>query len=689
MQVCRYAGMQVESADISVTLSPCHPSSGLSSMTLVFPWEFNVTIRIPLTGLLFLLMAFLVLAFPGAAWAQGLPRSIHYISIDEVADLVQEGQVREIFVNGDELQIVLVNNLQNFSQKESGIGIVDTLRMLGVSSEQLSLVRITVVPPSMWANLGPLMIRMLPILIIVAFLLYTFSRARAPDDQSLAFAKSKARRFTGDLVNVRFNQVAGNDESKQALQEVVEFLREPLKFAVLGARMPKGVLLAGPPGTGKTLMAKAVAGEAGVPFFSVSGSEFVEMYVGVGASRVRDLFTQAKRCSPSIIFIDELDAIGRRRGEGDNGGVEEREQTLNQILVEMDGFDTDTHVIILAATNRADVLDQALLRPGRFDRSVTMDAPDVKGRREILNVHRRGKVLAPDVDLDLVAKQTPGFVGADLENLMNEAAILAARRNIDAVGMPELQEAIERVMAGPELRSRRLSDREREIIAYHEAGHAIVMHFLPNHDPVHKVTIVRRGSAGGYTLSLPKEESRLIVRSQLLDQLAALLGGRIAEDLCFGDITTSATNDLERASNLARTMVTQWGMSDSLGPIQYGVRQELNHLAGAGSEICNYSDRVAEKIDEEVRGIVDQANEQARWLLITHRDALDRIAQHLLEVETINAEEFRALMRGESLSTRVTSTQPAPVEEETENAKARYPGDTRGAEGGRPLIIPG
>jgi cell division protease FtsH len=650
--------------------------------------ESNVTIRVPYIGLIILFALLLMSAFPGVALAQGQPRATHYLSINELANLVQEGQVREILVDDDRLQITLVNNLQHASQKESDISLVETLRLLGATPEQLSQVEITIAPPSRWAGLLPLFIRVLPILLIGAFLYYSFSRSRSPDDQSLAFAKSKARRFNGDLVNVRFNQVAGNDEGKQALQEVVEFLREPLKFAMLGARMPKGVLLAGPPGTGKTLMAKAVAGEAGVPFFSVSGSEFVEMYVGVGASRVRDLFTQAKRCSPAIIFIDELDAIGRERGKTDNGGVEEREQTLNQILVEMDGFNTDTHVIILAATNRPDVLDRALLRPGRFDRSVTMDAPDVKGRRAILNVHRRGKALASDVDLDVVAKQTPGFVGADLENLMNEAAILAARRGCDAIGMPELQEAIERVLAGPELRSRRLSRKEQEIIAYHEAGHAVVMHLLPNHDPVHKVTIVPRGQAGGYTLSLPEEESRLTVRGQLIDQLTALLGGRIAEEICFEDITTSAINDLERATTIARTMVTQWGMSESLGPIQYGIRNDLEHLGGSGDEICNYSDHVAEEIDEEVHRIITQAHEHANKLLTTHRDALDRVAQRLLEAETIHAEEFRAIMRGESLPEIATQSDPRPSEE-AEVASARYRKDRPGADGSRPAIIPG
>jgi cell division protease FtsH len=394
-------------------------------------------------------------------------------------------------------------------------------------------------------------------------------------------------------------------------------------------------------------MAKAVSGEAGVPFFSISGSEFVEMFVGVGASRVRDLFEQAKKNSPCIIFIDEIDAVGRHRGAGLGGSHDEREQTLNQILVEMDGFDTDVNVILIAATNRPDILDPALLRPGRFDRRVTMDAPDVKGRRQILDVHVKGKPLASDVNLDTVAKQTPGFVGADIENLVNEAAILAARRNRRSIGMSEFQEAIERVIAGPERRSRLITPREKEIVAYHEAGHAVVMHYLPNHDPVHKVTIVPRGMAGGYTMPLPEEESNLKTRNKFRDELAALLGGRVAEEIRFGDITTGASNDLERVTDMARAMVTQWGMSDQLGPIQYGEREEMVFLGRGISESRNYSDKIAQEIDEEVRRLVDEAYQRTRQILVTHREKLDAVSLRLLEVETLHAPEFEAIMHGE------------------------------------------
>ncbi|MCB0124791.1 MAG: ATP-dependent zinc metalloprotease FtsH, partial [Caldilineaceae bacterium] len=397
-----------------------------------------------------------------------------------------------------------------------------------------------------------------------------------------------------------------------------------------------------------TLMAKAVSGEAGVPFFSISGSEFVEMFVGVGASRVRDLFEQAKKNSPCIIFVDEIDAVGRHRGAGLGGSHDEREQTLNQILVEMDGFDTDTNVILVAATNRPDILDPALLRPGRFDRRVTMDSPDLRGRRAILDVHVRGKPLASDVDLDVIAKQTPGFAGADIENLVNEAAILAARRNRRSISTAELQEAIERIIAGPERRSRLITPKEKEIVAYHEAGHAVAMHFLPNHDPVHKVTIVPRGMAGGYTMPLPDEETMLQTHAKFRDQLVGLLGGRVAEELRFGDVTTGASNDLERVSNLARAMVTQWGMSKKLGPIRYGEREELVFLGRQISEHRNYSDKIAQLIDEEVHELVEEAHQRCHTILSEHWDKMELLVNRLLEIETINAPEFEAIMRGET-----------------------------------------
>jgi len=427
------------------------------------------------------------------------------------------------------------------------------------------------------------------------------------------------------------------------LKEVVEFLREPQKFIQLGARIPKGVLLVGPPGTGKTLLAKAVSGEAGVPFFSISGSEFVEMFVGVGASRVRDLFDQAKRHSPCIVFVDEIDAVGRQRGAGLGGSHDEREQTLNQMLVEMDGFDTDTNIIIMAATNRPDILDPALLRPGRFDRRVVLDRPDVRGREAILKVHVKGKPLEPNVDLSILARATPGFVGADLENLVNEAAILAARRNKKSISQSEFEEAIERVIAGPERKSRLISDEEKRIIAYHEAGHAVVMNALPDHDPVQKVTIIARGMAGGYTIALPTEDRTIMPRKKLIAQMVGLLGGRAAEEIVFDDITSGAGNDIERVTQIARTMVTRLGMSREMGPMVYGQKEELIFLGREISEQRDYSEAVAEQIDAEVRRLVNDAYQQARQILIEYRDKLDAVAQRLLEVETISREEFERI----------------------------------------------
>jgi len=449
--------------------------------------------------------------------------------------------------------------------------------------------------------------------------------------------------FTGDKPTVTFDDVAGVDEAKHELAEVVEFLRDPGKFISLGARIPKGILMVGPPGCGKTLLAKAVSGEAGVPFFSISGSEFVEMFVGVGASRVRDLFEQAKRNSPCIVFVDEIDAVGRHRGAGLGGSHDEREQTLNQILVEMDGFDTDTNVIVMAATNRPDILDPALLRPGRFDRRVVLDRPDRVGREKILQVHLRGKPLEPDVDVAAIARQTPGFVGADIENLVNEAAILAARRNKKSIGMAEFQEAIEKVIAGPERKSRVISEEEKAIIAYHEAGHAVVMKVLPDCDPVHKVSIVARAMAGGYTLALPDEDSRLRHRNKFKADMAALLGGRVAEEIIFRDVTTGASNDLERATKMARAMVTQYGMSEKLGPITFGEKDELIFLGREIAEQRNYSEEIARQIDREVRRLVEEAYQTAKNTLITHRDKLIALAERLIHEETVDATALNAL----------------------------------------------
>jgi cell division protease FtsH len=459
----------------------------------------------------------------------------------------------------------------------------------------------------------------------------------------MSFGKSKARMFSGDHPAVTFEDVAGIEESKEELAEVVEFLREPEKFIALGARIPKGVLLVGPPGTGKTLLAKAVSGEAGVPFFSISGSEFVEMFVGVGASRVRDLFEQAKRHSPCIVFVDEIDAVGRQRGAGLGGSHDEREQTLNQMLVEMDGFDTDTNVIIVAATNRPDILDPALLRPGRFDRTVVLDRPDMRGREAILRVHVKGKPLSPDVDLGVLARSTPGFVGADIENLVNEGAILAARRNKKVIGQTDLEESIERVIAGPERKSRLISEEEKQIIAYHEAGHAIVANSIPEADPVHKVSITSRGMAGGYTIMLPTEDRTLMSRKKLYADMVSLLGGRAAESIVFDDITSGASNDIERVTRMARSMVTRLGMSSELGPMVYGQKEELIFLGREISEQRDYSEDVAREIDKEVRKLVGEAYENARSIIVQYRDKLDTVALRLLEVETISREEFEEM----------------------------------------------
>jgi cell division protease FtsH len=494
--------------------------------------------------------------------------------------------------------------------------------------------------------IGLLISALLPVLLIGAFIFFMMRQAQGTNNQAMSFGKSRARMFLGNKTVVTFTDVAGVDEAKQELTEVVEFLKYPEKFNSLGARIPRGVLLVGPPGTGKTLLARAVAGEAGVPFFSISGSEFVEMFVGVGASRVRDLFEQAKRNSPCIVFVDEIDAVGRQRGAGLGGSHDEREQTLNQILVEMDGFDTNTNVIVVAATNRPDVLDPALLRPGRFDRQVVLDRPDIKGRREILNVHIKGKPLDKTVDLDALARRSPGFSGADLANLVNEAAILAARRNKKSVGMSEFGEALDRVVAGPERRSRIITDEEKEIIAYHEGGHAVVQRVLPKCDPVTKVTIVSRGMALGYTMSLPQEDRYLHSKTEFEDKIAGMLGGNVSERLVFGDTTTGASNDIEKATSLARAMVTQYGMSENLGPLAFGKKEEMVFLGREISEQRNYSDEVAAKIDAEVRSIIDRAFERATEALTKHREVLDRLAALLIENETIESEEFEALFEG-------------------------------------------
>jgi cell division protease FtsH len=465
----------------------------------------------------------------------------------------------------------------------------------------------------------------------------------------MSFGKSRAKLHADDKKRVTFEDVAGADEVKQELEEVVEFLKHPKKFNELGAKIPKGVLLYGPPGTGKTLLARAVAGEAGVPFFSISGSDFVEMFVGVGASRVRDLFEQAKKNAPCIVFIDEIDAVGRQRGAGLGGGHDEREQTLNQLLVEMDGFNPNEGIIIVAATNRPDILDPALLRPGRFDRQIVVDVPDITGRKEILQVHIKGKPLAEDVDLGVLARRTPGFTGADLANLVNEAALLAARRNKKKINMFEMEESIERVVAGPEKKSKVISEKEKKLVSYHEAGHALVSTLLPDTDPVHKVSIIPRGRAGGYTLILPTEDRYYRTKSMLLDEIVVLLGGRVAESLVLGDISTGAQNDLDRATSIARKMIMEYGMSDEIGPLTLGRKSEQVFLGRDIAQERNYSEEVAFKIDKEVRKIIDTSYAKAEELLKTSLDKLHLIASTLMEKETLDSDEFTALIEGRSV----------------------------------------
>jgi cell division protease FtsH len=598
-------------------------------------------------SVLYIVVALMLVAFLVISLTRNSQGNVPSMDIGQVAKLARDGQVDRITVNGQELTVETEDGKTFKSRKEDRGSVVESLQDLGVPASAFGSgadqIVIQVKIPSMWTNITPVLLSVVPVLLMAGFFIFLMRQAQGAGNQAFSFGKSKARVFTGDKPTVTFLDVAGAEESKQELQEVVEFLKEPQKFASLGARIPKGVLLVGPPGTGKTLMAKAISGEAGVPFFSISGSEFVEMFVGVGASRVRDLFEQAKRNSPCIIFIDEIDAVGRQRGAGLGGSHDEREQTLNQILVEMDGFDTDTNVILIAATNRPDILDPALLRPGRFDRQVVMDRPDAKGREAILQVHVKGKPLEPEIDLTTIAKGTPGFVGADIENLVNEAAILAARRNKRAIGLPEFQEAVERVIAGPERRSRLITDEERQIVAYHEAGHALVMQMLPNADPVHKITIVSRGMALGYTMPLPEEDRLLYSRDRFRDELAGLLGGRVAEEEVFGDITTGASNDLERVTSLARRMVTQYGMSDVLGPQTFGEKEELVFLGREIGEQRNYSEEIAEEIDREVRKLVNEAYQRARGIIRESRARLDELARRLIEHETVDASELQAM----------------------------------------------
>jgi len=595
---------------------------------------------------LVLLFAVLIMFF--FMFSARTPGSANAISFRDLSAQVRNNQVDEILVRGDTEVIVTFNDgtRQSFN-KGANDDVIDLLGYGDTPPQEWPFGYSSAAADNSQAFLIQILIGVVPIVIIVWFLWRMMRSVRSGQDQAMSFGRSRAR-VARDMERpqVTFEDVAGATEAKEELKEVVEFLKEPDKFIRLGARVPKGVLMVGPPGTGKTLMARAVAGEAGAPFFSISGSEFVEMFVGVGASRVRDLFERAKSEAPAIIFIDEIDAVGRQRGAGLGGGHDEREQTLNQILVEMDGFENDTNVIIIAATNRPDILDPALLRPGRFDRKVIMDNPDVKGREDILRVHTRGKPLAPDVDLEALSKITAGFSGADLENLVNEAAILAARRNKKSIGMSEMQESMERVVMGPERRSRVITPEEKVKIAYHEAGHAILFHYLTHTNPVHKITIVSRGQAGGYVMPLPTNDSMLKSKEQFEDDIVAAMGGRAAEEIIFNQFTTGASNDLRQATRLARAMVTQYGMSEKLGPRAYGSDNSPIFLGREMGETRDYSEQYAQAIDDEVKGILQTAYQRAKNILVENRNKMEELVKVLMERETLTSDEFVQIMDG-------------------------------------------
>ena len=564
------------------------------------------------------------------------------ISYSQFITYAQAGRIADVTI-GDE---TITGRLKDNQTFRTFMPPNDTTYLALLQSRN---VQIHVEPKSKTALWPSLLSTMLPFFLLIGLWLLMLRQAQSGSNQAMSFGKSRARLHTENRPKVTFEDVAGVDEAKEELQEVIEFLKHPKKFQALGAKIPRGVLLVGPPGSGKTLLAKAVAGEAGVPFFSISGSEFVEMFVGVGASRVRDLFEQAKKSAPCLVFIDEIDAVGRQRGAGLGGGHDEREQTLNQLLVEMDGFDPNAGIIVIAATNRPDILDPALLRPGRFDRRIVVDNPDSRGRRAILDVHVRGKPLADDINLEILAKHTPGFSGADLANLVNEAALLAARRNKKKIMMSEMDEAIERVIAGPQRRSRILGPKEREIAAYHEGGHALLGKLLPNADPPHKVTILPRGMALGYVISAPPEDKYTYTRTELLDRITAMLGGRVAEELVFHEVTTGAQNDFEQATELARKMVTEFGMSEKLGPLSLGRRHGPVFLGRDLVETRNYSEEIAYEIDKEVRRIIDECYQRAREALMGARERLNRLAKALLERESLEGEQIEKVLAGEPL----------------------------------------
>ena len=568
--------------------------------------------------------------------------------VSSVISMAKHDQLERIEVNGDNLTVIPKNGETFDSKLEKGDSITSLLLESGVEIGDPGVEIISKGSSGLSSFFG-LLLNFLPLIFFGGLILFMMRQAQGSNNQTMSFGRSRARMMTVNRPTVTFADVAGVDEAKTELQEIVEFLKFPERFLSLGARIPKGVLLVGPPGTGKTLLARAVAGEAGVPFFHISGSEFVEMFVGVGAARVRDLFEQAKRNAPCIVFVDEIDAVGRHRGAGLGGGHDEREQTLNQILVEMDGFETNTNIIVVAATNRPDILDPALLRPGRFDRRVTLDLPDLEGRKAILRVHASGKPLAPEVMLETVAKETPGFSGADLSNLVNEAAILAARGNKKSIFMEEFEEAVDRIIAGPERKSRLINRREKEMTAYHEAGHALVAWALPHADRVHKISIVSRGSMGGHTSLLPEEDRYLWTKNQFSDMLAVTMGGRVAEEQIFDEVTTGASNDIERATKIALGMIKRYGMSISLGPRTFGKREEMIFLGREISEERDYGDKVAEEIDDEVKALINKAYTRANEILISHKAKLVRLAEYLIEHETVSGEALNHLFNDDEL----------------------------------------
>ncbi|MBT6300993.1 MAG: ATP-dependent zinc metalloprotease FtsH [Candidatus Jacksonbacteria bacterium] len=570
------------------------------------------------------------------------------VSLNVVATQIIEGTVEKIEIEQEKLTIILNDETEHVSHKEPGESLATTLSNFGVSAEQLRGIEVIVKQDSAWVVwMSALLPFLVPILLIGVFIYFMMRQVQGANSKAMSFGQSTARQTSpndGKKKKTTFKEVAGAKEAKEELQEVVEFLQNPQKFLSLGAKIPKGVLLVGPPGTGKTLIARAVAGEAGVPFFHISGSEFVEMFVGVGASRVRDLFRKAKKSAPCIVFMDEIDAVGRQRGTGLGGSHDEREQTLNQILVEMDGFDTETNVIVIAATNRPDVLDPALLRPGRFDRRVTLDLPDISEREQILKIHASNKPLEENVDIRKIAERTPGFSGADLENLLNEAAIFTARKNKKIITMEELLPSIEKVILGPERKSRVISDKEKKITAYHEAGHALVGHLLPNTDPVHKISIIPRGRAGGYTMSLPSEDKYFHSKSEFIDELAMMLGGYAAEEIFFGDITTGPSSDLQRATKTARNIVTRYGMSDKLGPRTFGKKEEMIFLGKEMAEEKDYSEETAKSIDDEISALVEEALKTAKKIITDKKPVMEKVVAALLEKETLEKEAFEDLL---------------------------------------------